>query len=135
MKSIPEIQKYMTPIPHTIGAEQSLATARDYMKKQDIRHLPVLSEGKLVGILTDRDVKMALGLNGVNPINTRVQDFALEDAYQVSPQAKLDEVAAELAERKIGSALVIDHGHLIGIFTTTDAMRALAELLRTRLQK
>ena len=125
----------MTPIPHTIGAEQSLATARDYMKKQDIRHLPVLSEGKLVGILTDRDVKMALGLNGVNPINTRVQDFALEDAYQVSPQAKLDEVAAELAERKIGSALVIDHGHLIGIFTTTDAMRALAELLRTRLQK
>ena len=135
MKSIPEIQKYMTAIPHTIGAEQSLATARDYMKKHEIRHLPVLSGGKVVGILTDRDVKMALGLNGVNPILTRVQDFALEDAYQVRPQAKLDEVAAELAERKIGSALVIDHDHLIGIFTTTDAMRALAELLRTRLQK
>jgi acetoin utilization protein AcuB len=135
MKSIPEIQKYMTPIPHTIGAEQSLATARDFMKKLEIRHLPVLSAGKVVGILTDRDVKMALGLNGVNPIITRVQDFALEDAYQVSPQAKLDEVAAELAERKIGSALVMDHGHLIGIFTTTDAMRALAELLKTRLQK
>ncbi len=135
MKPIPEIQKYMTPIPHTIGAEQSLATARDFMKKHEIRHLPVLSGGKLVGILTDRDVKMALGLNGVNPILTRVQDFALEDPYQVSPQAKLDEVAAELAERRIGSALVMDHHQLVGIFTTTDAMRALSELLRTRLQK
>jgi len=135
MKPIPEIQKYMTPIPHTIGAEQSLATARDFMKKHGIRHLPVLSAGKLSGILTDRDVKMAMGFEGVNPILTRVEDFALEDPYCVSPNAKLDEVAAGLAERRIGSALVMDQQRLIGIFTTTDAMRALAELLRTRLQK
>ncbi|NDG84162.1 MAG: CBS domain-containing protein [Proteobacteria bacterium] len=135
MKPIPEIQKYMTPVPHTIGAEQSLATARDFMKKHGIRHLPVLSAGKVTGILTDRDVKMAMGFEGVNPILTRVENFALEDPYVVSPNAKLDEVAAELAERRIGSALVMDHHQLIGIFTTTDALRALSELLRTRLQR
>jgi acetoin utilization protein AcuB len=135
MKPIPEVQKYMTPIPHTIGAEQSLATARDFMKKHSIRHLPVLSNGKVVGILSDRDVKMAIGFEGVNPILTRVEDFALEDPYTVGPHAKLDEVASEMAEKRIGSALILDQNHLVGIFTATDALRALSDLLHTRLQK
>jgi acetoin utilization protein AcuB len=133
MKPIPQITRYMTEVPHTIGAEQSLATARDFMQKHRIRHLPVLSGGELRGILSDRDIKTALGFEGVNPITTRVEDIALEDPYVVSPTAKLDEVAAEMAERKIGSALILDRKNLVGIFTATDAMTALAELLRTRL--
>jgi len=134
MKPIPLIQKYMTPAPHSIGADQSLATARDFMKLHGIRHLPVLEAGKLRGILSDRDLKMALGFQGVNPIITRVEEIALEDPYVVSVTAKLDEVVATLADKRIGSALVMDHDHLVGIFTATDALKALAELLRTRLQ-
>lgn len=134
MKAIPLIKKYMTPIPHSIGSDQTLATARDFMKSHGIRHLPVLSAGKLTGILTDRDIKMAMGFQGVNPIITRVEEIALEDPYTVSPEARLDEVAADMAEKKIGSALIVDHGHLVGIFTAQDGMKALSELLRTRLQ-
>jgi acetoin utilization protein AcuB len=134
MKAIPLVKKHMTPIPHSIGADQTLATARDFMKAHGIRHLPVLSSGKLVGILTDRDIKMAMGFQGVNPVVTRVEEIALEDPYVVGPETKLDEVAAGMAEKKIGSALIVDHGHLVGIFTAQDALKALSELLRTRLQ-
>jgi acetoin utilization protein AcuB len=134
MKAIPLITRYMTTAPHSIGAEQSLATARDFMKAHGIRHLPVMKAGKLTGILSDRDLKMALGFEGVNPIITRVEEIALEDAYSVSSSAKLEEVVATMADKRIGSALVLDHDHLVGIFTATDAMKALADLLRTRLQ-
>ena len=133
MKTIPLITRYMTEVPHTIGAEQSLATARDFMSKHRVRHLPVLSGGELRGLITDRDIKMALGFQGVNPILTRVEEIALEDPFVVSPNAKLDEVAAVMAERRIGSAIIMDRKKLIGIFTTTDAMAALAELLHSRL--
>ncbi len=133
MKAIPLVRKHMTPVPHSIGADQTLATARDFMKAHGIRHLPVLSSGRLTGILTDRDIKMAMGFEGVNPVVTRVEEIALEDPFTASPEAKLDEVAAAMAEKKIGSALIVDHGHLVGIFTAQDALKALSELLRTRL--
>jgi acetoin utilization protein AcuB len=134
MKPIPLVTKYMTAAPHSIGADQSLATARDFMKSHGVRHLPVMQSGKLKGILSDRDLKMAMGFEGVNPLITRVEEIALEDAYTVSSSAKLDEVVATMADKRIGSALILDHDHLVGIFTATDAMKALADLLRTRLQ-
>ncbi len=133
MKTIPTITHYMTSSPHSIGGEQSLATARDFMKKEQIRHLPVMQGGVLKGIITDRDIKMALGFQGVNPITTRVEEIALEDPYIVGIDAKLDEVASTMAEKRIGSALIVDHKKLVGIFTSTDAMRVLAELLHSKL--
>jgi acetoin utilization protein AcuB len=132
MKSIPPVSKYMSTVPHTIGAEQSLATARDFMKKHDVRHLPVLSGGELKGIITDRDIKMVMGFEGVNPITSRVEEVSLEDPYIVKPDTRLDEVTAMMAERKIGSALVIDNRKLVGIFTMVDGMKVLSELLRAR---
>jgi len=51
----------------------------------------------------------------------------------VKPDSKLDEVARMMADKKIGSVLVVDHHRLVGIFTTTDALQALGELLQTRL--
>jgi acetoin utilization protein AcuB len=67
MKSIPTIQKYMTPMPHTIGSDQSLQKAHELMREFKIRHLPVLKGGKLVGILTDRDIALVETLKDVNP--------------------------------------------------------------------
>jgi acetoin utilization protein AcuB len=55
--------------------------------------------------------------------------------YAVSPNTPLDEVATTKAEQKYGSALVVQNEHIVGIFTTVDACRALAELLGTRLRK
>src|SRR5690348_14115523 len=64
-KPIPTIQKYMTTAPHSIGVDQTLAQAHIFLKKHEIRHLPVLSGGALVGMLTDRDLSLIETLQGV----------------------------------------------------------------------
>jgi len=66
-KSIPLIQKYMTTTPHSVGRDQPLAMAQTLMSQHKIRHLPVMSDGQLVGILSDRNLKLAMSLKGVDP--------------------------------------------------------------------
>lgn len=132
-KTIPNLMKYMTTTPHSIGGDQTLATAQGMMKQHGIRHLPVMNGGQLSGILSDRDLKMAMGLIGVNADETKVAEIALEDPYLVHPDSKLNEVIKTMAEKRIGSALVVDNHKLVGIFTTTDALRAFDELMQTRL--
>lgn len=133
MKAIPTMMKYMTTTPHSIGADQSLRQANELMKEYGVRHLPVLSGGKLTGIISDRDIKLALSLKGVDPEVTKVDEIASNEIFLTHPDSKLDEVAKTMSEKKIGSVLVVDHHHLVGIFTTTDALRALEDLLHTRL--
>ncbi len=135
MKAIPTISKYMSTTPHTIGAEQSLAKAEQFMSKHQIRHLPVLSGGQLVGILSDRDVKLVESFKDVNPELVTVEDAFTPDPYITSPEANLSEVCAEMALHKYGCALVCDNKKLVGIFTWVDALNAFNELLSTRLKQ
>lgn len=132
-KSIPQIKKYMTTDVQTIGDEQPMASAHNLMRGQHIRHLPVLHQGKVVGIVTDRDLRLVETLSDVDPTKVAVSEAMTSDPYIVSPDASLDEVVATMAAKKYGSAVVCDHGHVVGIFTTVDACSAFAELLTTRL--
>ena len=132
-KSIPRIKKYMTTDVQTIGDEQPMLVAHRLMREQRIRHLPVLHEGKLVGILSDRDLHLIETLQDVDPSKVAVSEAMTPDPYIVSPEAKLDEVVSMMAAKKYGSAIVSDHGKVVGIFTTVDACSAFAELLTTRL--
>lgn len=134
MKTIPTIQKFMTTFPHTIGFDQSLSKARDMMTEYRVRHLPVLKGGQLVGILSDRDLKLVSGFKDVDPEKLTVGEAYTPDPYITSPQAPLHNVALEMAEKKYGCALVADNNKLVGIFTEVDALRALGELLETRLK-
>lgn len=134
MKTIPSIDKYMTTSPHTIGAETTLANAEKTMTQMRVRHLPVLDGGRLVGILSDRDIKMIEGFSDVNPQEVKVREAFTEDPYTVSPKAPLSEVCSEMASHKYGSALVVDNHKLVGIFTWVDALKAMSELMETRLK-
>jgi acetoin utilization protein AcuB len=135
MKSIPTVSKYMTVVPHTIGADQSVLKAEQMMRDLNVRHLPVLWEGKLVGIVSDRDVKLYKGLVDKNELETsKVEHIYQVEAYTISPDSPLDEVVANMAEKKLGSALVVDNKKLVGIFTAVDALSAFAELLHSRLK-
>jgi acetoin utilization protein AcuB len=134
-KPIPTIRMHMTTAPHGIGADQPLALAHQLMKKHDIRHLPVLDGGVLVGMLTERDLHLIETLRDVDPKTLTVEEAMSSEIYSVSPDAALDEVVTTMAERKLGSAVIMDHGHVVGIFTTVDACRTLASLLYTRLSK
>ena len=134
-KPIPAIRKYMTTSPHSIAPDQTLALAHQLMRKHAIRHLPVLSGGKLVGILTLRDLHLVETLRDVDPEKVIVEEAMTTDVYVVSPEAPLDEVADEMAERKYGCAVIVQNEHVVGVFTTVDACMALSELLRGRLHK
>jgi acetoin utilization protein AcuB len=133
-KAIPAVQKYMTTVPKTIGSDRPLDQAINVMRDLNIRHLPVLQAGKLVGILTDRDVKLVLGFENADPTKIKVEEAYTPNPYFTSPEAPLNEVVSEMASHKYGCALVVDNNKLVGIFTEVDAYKALGELLETRLK-
>jgi len=132
-KAIPTIQKYMTTTPHSIGAEQTLAHAHEVLREHKIRHLPVLRGGALVGMITQRDLALVEALKDVDPRKVLVEDAMSTSLYTVAPDAPLDEVVAEMAEKKYGSAIVLQNHKVVGIFTTVDVCTAFAELLHSRL--
>lgn len=134
-KAMPVISKYMTTQPHTIGCDQTLEKAGIMMREFRIRHLPVLKAGKIVGILTERDLHLVETLKDVNPKKLTVDEAYTPDPYIVSPEAPLNEVCDEMASRKYGSVLVEDNKKIVGIFTWIDALNAMSELLGTRLKK
>lgn len=135
MKAIPNISKYMTTLPVSIGADQSLAKAGEVMARLRVRHLPVLDGGKLVGILSDRDLKLVESFNDVDPKKVNVSEAYSPDPYIAAPDSSLAEVCAEMAAHKYGCALVCDNHKLVGIFTWVDALNAFNELLSTRLKQ
>ena len=105
-KPIPTIQHYMTTSPHSIGVDQTLAHAHNVMREHKIRHLPVLAGGALVGMVTERDLHLVETLRDVDPDTVKVEDAMTPSVHSVSPDAPLDEVVSEMAEKKYGSAVV-----------------------------
>ena len=119
----------MTKTPHLIGAEQSLKVAHEVMKTHQIRHLPVLHGGKLIGVLSQRDLHIVETFRDVDPADVRVEEAMSQDVYAVAPKTPLRDVVNEMAARKVGSAVVIDRTKVVGVFTTVDALETLAHIL------
>lgn len=134
MKAIPTIQKYMTVLPHTIGADQTLEKAEKMMSEHRVRHLPVLDGGKLVGVLTDRDVKLVETFKDVDPTTMQISEAYTPDPYITTPDAPLSDVCSEMASHRYSCALVCDNKKLVGIFTWVDALKAMTSLLDGRLK-
>jgi acetoin utilization protein AcuB len=129
-KPIPRVGQFMTRTPHTINHDQPLARAHELMRAHHIRHLPVLQDGKLLGLVSIRDLHLIETLRDVDPREVPVEDAMAEEPYTVSPEEPLDVVAGIMADHKIGSAVIVDSGEVQGIFTTVDALRALLHLWR-----
>lgn len=132
MKSLPKISKYMTTTPQAINSESLISEAMEVMNKNHIRHLPVIKNGNVFGLVSDRDVKSIFAFAGANPKSIKVGDICTDSPYITKPEALLNEVATEMASRKVGSALVVDNGKLVGIFTATDACQALSDICSER---
>ena len=131
LKRNPQVIAFMTPFPHSIEVDAPLADARTMMREGNFRHLPVTSGGDIVGIVTDRDIKLVLGPDFGNPNERelKVRDAYVDKAYVVSAATPVATVARTMAQLHIGSAIVTKRDKLVGIFTVTDACRALAEVL------
>lgn len=134
MSTIPLIKSIMTPSPLTADKETSVEEAQKLMMEKNIRHLPVVDNNKAVGILSDRDIALALLVNhGMETASTlQVGDICTLNAFSVKVSDQLDDVAFTMAEKQIGSALVMDGEKLVGIFTATDACEYLGHCLRSK---
>jgi len=121
------VAKYMSPGPHTIGREQSLAAAKQLMHKSHVRHLPVLHGGKLVGVISERELDVIGALPGSKQLS--VEDAMVPDVYVTSEDTDLATVVSDMARLKVGSAIVVKGDDVVGVFTAVDGLRALAELL------
>lgn len=126
------VQKYMTSTPHTIGIDQPLSVAHEMMRHHHVRHLPVLKGSKLVGLLSLRDMHLIETLSDVDPASVTVEEAMSADPYIVAPGDALAEVAGQMAEHKYGSAVVVEGTKVVGMLTTVDVCRALAETLAAR---
>lgn len=133
-KPIPQIKKYMTTNPKFVEKNQSLSDAATFMQKEGFRHLPVLNNGFIEGILSMTDVNLVNGFQGTDITKMKVSDAYTPNPYMVRPETLVDVVCRLMARDKVGSVLVEDNGHLVGIFTWIDALQAMDELLNSRLK-
>ena len=127
----PHVKSVMTPFPYSVALDAPLGEARMLMLRHHVRHLPVVRGHDLVGIITDRDIKLLLGpeLGSPDPSELTVEDAYIDDCYSVDLDARLIDVLTEMASRHIGAAVVTKSGRLAGIFTSADACRVFAEHL------
>ncbi len=132
MKRMPVIKSVMTPFPHAVDIDAPIADAQAFMRRHHIRHLPVTENHVLVGVVTDRDIKLYLGpeLEYPKASETSVRDVYMDHPYIVDLNERLDVVLQNMADRHIGSALVTRNGKLAGVYTVTDVCRGFAEFLR-----
>lgn len=116
----------MTRLPEELDRSASVVEAGERMRENGFHHLPIMDGPRLYGVLSARDVDVlttALGDASGMPVG----DVCITDPYTVSPTAAVKDVARTMLERHIGSAVVVDGGVVVGIFTVTDALRALVD--------
>lgn len=123
------VRNVMIPVPLTIDIEQTLDEAQRLMSKLDVRHLPVLAGDRLVGLLSERDINLAAGL-GMGLELVAAGNAMSVGPFTVPPEQHLSTVVRVMAERKIGSAVVVENERVVGMFTSTDALRLLSQILK-----
>jgi len=118
------VRQHMTPNPVIIGPQAMLATAQEYMTVGHFRRLPVVHEGTLVGILTDRDVRRHSGAED----RTKVQAAMTETPLTVPPDMAVEEATQLMLRDQISGLPVVENGKLIGIVTASDILNAFLEM-------
>ena len=139
---MPTLARYMTRKPWTIGRTAKMAEAHRLMREHLIRHLPVVEGDRVVGIVSMRDLHLLETLPGVSPEEVDVEDAMSTELFVAAEDDDLADIVERMVEARVGSAVVMrpsggpsegpntGPNELVGIFTSVDAMRALADILR-----
>jgi acetoin utilization protein AcuB len=134
------VDKWMTRDVITVRPHEKIIDAFELMQGRGIRHLPVIEDGELKGLVTDRDIRLALI---PSPLSTpddrmyhlgaleRVDEIMTADLITVAPNTTIEEAAKLMAQYKIGAVPVVAKGRLVGILTETDILRVFIEMLET----
>jgi acetoin utilization protein AcuB len=119
------VSKRMTKDPVTVTPEDLLIQARLKMQKGGFRRLPVVRDGQLVGIVTDRDMREHAGYLD----RTEVRRAMSQDPISVSPATTVEAAAQLLLKQKIGGLPVVENGRLVGVITTSDILNAFLDVM------
>jgi acetoin utilization protein AcuB len=128
------VKDSMTREVVVLSPQTTAAEALGLCRERRIRHLPVLEEGRLVGIISDRDLRSAAPALG-DPERAsalekmRVSDVMTRDVVTASPGDPIEEAANRMRERRIGCLPVVEDGGVVGIITSSDVMEALVYLV------
>ena len=127
----PTVRTLMTPTPRVIASQADTATALALMDELQIRHLPVEEDGRLAGVLSERDIRGCRAFLDHAPgvVGPNVGALCSRDLLIVGPNDPLDEALNAMAARKVGAALVVEGDALVGIVTSVDVCRGFAALL------
>ena len=122
----PIVRERMTRLPVEIERVENVANAIRLMELFGVRHVPVMNGSHLEGVVSERDILRAR-------IGTEIDDISLEEicsrnVLTVGPLTPVDQVAQQMLQRRVGSAIVLDGGYVVGIFTSSDALRTLTEI-------
>jgi len=119
----------------TVEAGTSLQEANDLMWQQGVRHLPVMEHGRLVGIITDRDLRISTSEFAPMPYTpqARVEEVMTAPVLTADPLDPVEEAAKVMRDRKIGCLPVVEGRELVGIITGIDLLDALVAMTGARL--
>jgi len=115
-----QVCNLMTPDPVTVTPRDTLGQAKAAMDKGGFRRVLVVENGKLVGILTERDIREHAGYLD----NTRVSAAMRTELLTATPQASVEQAARLILKHKVGGLPIVENGNLVGIVTTSDLLRA-----------
>jgi len=123
----------MTPTPISVSPNTPVDEARTLMQQHRIRHLPVLDHGNLVGIVSDRDIRLALpspatslSVYEIGYLLTRltVAEIMTRDPLTITPERPITEAIKRMLAHKVGALPVVAAGQLVGIVTRTNLLQA-----------
>jgi acetoin utilization protein AcuB len=138
MGDTPLVRHFMTAPVTSLPSSASLLEAGLLLRAGRIRHIPIIDDGRLVGILSDRDIQRCapsmlsrVSADEYNAIfeNTLVARVMTRNPQHISPDAPLKSVATVLREHKVGCLPVVENGQVVGIITKDDMLAALVRLL------
>ncbi|HHQ48192.1 MAG TPA: CBS domain-containing protein [Acidobacteria bacterium] len=124
------VREIMHPDPVVIGPEKTLDEAYAVMRAKGVRHLPVVEKDRLVGIVTDRDLRLATSCLSDRPFSpeARLREVMKFPVHTADPLDPVEVVARTMRELKIGCMPVVEDGHPVGIITGIDLLDAMLRL-------
>ena len=121
----------MAPFPYSINARAPLTKAQEMFETHHIRHLPVMENDDIIGVISEKDLSRAVSLGHKleEEPELEVGDLVHYRPYMVDVSDPVPVVVEAMMEKKIGSAIVLRDGEIVGIFTSVDALKHYCKLL------
>lgn len=123
----PQVRQYMTHLPFEAERCETADDAATMMRQHDIHHVPVMNGSHFVGIVSEHDLLAAqIRLGDDFPV-TPLEQICSSNVLTVTPVDPVDQVVRGMLKQRVDSAAVVDGGFVVGVFTTTDALRFIAD--------